>query len=81
MRRKVFQGKICKRQINRVPVVLTPRVSTARVQVNSILRNVAGKLNYDNEQLEDLYERTAWRLEESSKLPGSSYEVFKKAAV
>ena len=47
--------------------------------VNSILRRVAENLDYNNEQLEDLYERTAWKLEEG-RPPGSSYEVFKKAA-
>ena len=48
--------------------------------VNSILRRVAENLEYTNEQLEDLYERTAWKLEEG-KPPSSSYEVFKKAVV
>ena len=48
-------------------------------QVNSILRNVATKLDYDNDQLEDLYQRTAWQLEETTKIPASSYDLFKKA--
>ena len=48
--------------------------------VNGILRHVAEKLDYNNEQLEDLYERTAWRLEDE-KAPGSAYQVFKKAVV
>lgn len=48
-------------------------------QVNSILRNVAAKLDYENEQLEDLYERTAWKLEEGTGITGSSYDLFKKA--
>jgi translation initiation factor 2 subunit 1 len=47
--------------------------------VNSILRNVATKLDYDNDQLEDMYERTAWALEEKSGMPASSYDLFKKA--
>ena len=51
------------------------------MQVNSILRNVASKLDYDNEQLESLYERTAWTLEEKTGAPSSSYELFKKAVV
>ena len=50
-------------------------------QVNSILRNVASKLDYDNDQLESLYERTAWKLEEKTGIPGSAYELFKKAVV
>ena len=50
-------------------------------KVNSILRNVASKLEYESEQLEDLYERTAWALETRSGLPASSYDLFKKAVV
>ena len=46
--------------------------------VNGILRHVAEELEYTNEELEDLYERTAWRLEED-KAPGSAYQDFKKA--
>ena len=49
--------------------------------MNSILRNVATKLDYDNDQLEDLYERTAWALEAKAGLPASSYDMFKKAVV
>ena len=45
-------------------------------QVNSILRHVAGKLNYDNEQLETLYTKTAWALE--AKYKKSAYAVFKQ---
>lgn len=48
--------------------------------VNGILRHVAEELEYTNEELEDLYERTAWRLEED-KAPGSAYQDFKKAVV
>ena len=51
------------------------------LKVNSILRNVATKLDYDNDQLESLYERTAWMLEERTGIPSSSYELFKKAVV
>ena len=43
------------------------------------MRNVASKLKYETEQLEELYERTAWKLEENSGIPGSSYDLFKKA--
>jgi len=38
-------------------------------------------LEYDNDQLESLYERTAWKLEEKTGVTGSSYELFKKAVV
>lgn len=60
---------------------LTSLPPSLPTQVNSILRNVASKLNYDNDQLEDLYERTAWALEEVIGVPASSYDMFKKAVV
>lgn len=44
--------------------------------MNSILRHVAGKLNYDNEKLEELYTKTAWALEAKLKKP--AYSVFKQ---
>lgn len=50
-------------------------------QVNSILRHVAELLQYDNDQLEDLYSRTAWTYEDKTKVLGSAYEMFKKAAL
>ncbi|XP_065185147.1 eukaryotic translation initiation factor 2 subunit 1-like [Sycon ciliatum] len=51
------------------------RYTKARA-VNSILRHVAGKLNYDNEKLEELYTKTAWALETKHKKP--AYAVFKQ---
>jgi hypothetical protein len=36
-------------------------------------------LEYENDKLESLYERTAWFLEEKTGIPGSAYELFKKA--
>ena len=50
-------------------------------QVNSILRHVAELLQYDNDKLEDLYSRTAWTYEDKTKVLGSAYEMFKKAAL
>ncbi|XP_062506490.1 eukaryotic translation initiation factor 2 subunit 1-like [Corticium candelabrum] len=47
--------------------------------VNQILRHVASTLTYENEQLEELYTKTAWKFEEKTGIAGSSYEVFKKA--
>lgn len=50
------------------------------VQVNSILRHVAELLNYkSDEQLEDLYKKTAWHFDEKYKKPGAAYEAFKHA--
>lgn len=48
--------------------------------VNSILRHVAELLNYKtDEQLEELYKKTAWYFEEKSKKQSSSYDFFKQA--
>lgn len=51
------------------------------VQVYSILRHVAEVLEYSkDEQLESLYQRTAWVFDEKYKRPGyGAYDVFKQA--
>lgn len=47
--------------------------------VNSILRHTAEVLKMTtDEEFEDLYERTAWKLDEMHKKPGSAYEIFKQ---
>lgn len=58
----------------------TERFSKAKA-VNSILRHVAELLKYEtDEQLEDLYQRTAWYLEEKyKKSKASAYDFFKQA--
>eukprot|EP00112_Aurelia_sp_Birch-Aquarium-sp1_P009971 Seg2153.3 transcript_id=Seg2153.3/GoldUCD/mRNA.D3Y31 product="Eukaryotic translation initiation factor 2 subunit 1" protein_id=Seg2153.3/GoldUCD/D3Y31 len=48
--------------------------------VNSILRHVAEVLEYESdEQLEELYEKTAWYFDDKFKTTGGSYEIFKHA--
>ncbi|RWS13450.1 Eukaryotic translation initiation factor 2 subunit 1-like protein [Dinothrombium tinctorium] len=48
--------------------------------VNSILRHVAEILNYKTDaQLEELYQKTAWRFDEKMKRQGAAYDVFKAA--
>ena len=48
--------------------------------VNSILRHTAEVLKMTtDEEFEDLYEKTAWRIDEKYKKPGYSFEVFKQA--
>lgn len=48
--------------------------------VNSILRHVASILGYKtNEELEALYQKTAWHFEAKTKKKGSSYDFFKQA--
>lgn len=75
MRGKVLQGKNSKSFF-----IISLYQPSSSLQVNSILRNVATKLEYDSDQLENLYERTAWALEEKTG-PASSYDMFKKAVV
>lgn len=48
--------------------------------VNSILRHVGEQLGFDSdEQLEDLYDKTAWHFDRKLKKRASSYDMFKKA--
>lgn len=48
--------------------------------VNSILRHVADLLDYEtDEQLEELYTKTAWHFEEKYKKKASAYDAFKNA--
>jgi len=48
--------------------------------VNSILRHVAEILGYNaNEQLEELYEKTAWYFDDKLGKPGACFDVFKNA--
>lgn len=47
------------------------------LKVHSILRHVAEILGYNEEQLEELYAKTAWHFD--AKKQASSYDIFKKA--
>ncbi|KAG8178621.1 hypothetical protein JTE90_016283 [Oedothorax gibbosus] len=48
--------------------------------VNSILRHVAEILKYEtDEELENLYKKTAWHFDEKFKKHATSYEIFKHA--
>ena len=48
--------------------------------INSILRHVAEQLGYKtNEQLEELYEKTAWYFDQKMKKKAGAFEIFKKA--
>ncbi|KAL0277782.1 UNVERIFIED_CONTAM: hypothetical protein PYX00_004946 [Menopon gallinae] len=59
----------------------TERFAKAKA-VNSILRHVAELLNYEtDEQLEKLYQNTAWLFEEKLKKKASSYDFFKQIAM
>lgn len=60
----------------------TERFAKAKA-VNSILRHVAELLKYEtDEQLEDLYQRTAWYFEEKyKKNKACAYDFFKQAVL
>lgn len=58
----------------------TERFSKAKA-VNSILRHVADILKFENEQLEDLYQKTAWHFEEKYKNKAAAYDVFKQCVI
>lgn len=62
-------------------LVLLSRRGLLCLQVYSILRHVAEVLEYSkDEQLESLYQRTAWVFDEKYKRPGyGAYDVFKQA--
>ena len=48
--------------------------------VNSILRHVGEILNYQtDDQLEELYRKTAWLFDDKAKKQGAAYEAFKVA--
>lgn len=48
--------------------------------VNSILRHVGELMKFStDEQMEDLYTKTAWFFDDKYKKPGASYEAFKHA--
>lgn len=59
----------------------TERFAKAKA-VNSILRHVADILKFEtNEQLEELYQKTAWHFEEKYKSKAAAYDVFKQSVM
>lgn len=59
----------------------TERFAKAKA-VNSILRHVADILKFEsNDQLEELYQKTAWHFEEKYKSKAAAYDVFKQAVM
>lgn len=50
------------------------------INSNSILRHVAEQLGYErDEELEDLYQKTAWHFDRKEKKKAAAYDAFKKA--
>uniref|UniRef100_A0A336LWL3 Eukaryotic translation initiation factor 2 subunit 1 n=1 Tax=Culicoides sonorensis TaxID=179676 RepID=A0A336LWL3_CULSO len=59
----------------------TERFSKAKA-VNSILRHVADILKFENnDQLEELYQKTAWYFEDKYKNKAAAYDVFKQCVL
>ncbi|XP_067937877.1 eukaryotic translation initiation factor 2 subunit 1-like [Watersipora subatra] len=73
---------LSKRRVGQEDIVkCTEKFSNAK-HVNSILRHVAELLDYTtNEQLEELYEKTAWFFDRKYGKTGASFEAFKHAVL
>jgi translation initiation factor 2 subunit 1 len=71
---------LSKRRVSPEDIVKCEEKFAKAKAVNSILRHVAEILEYQSdEQLEDLYKKTAWHFDEKTKKHASSYDAFKLA--
>ncbi|GFR67092.1 eukaryotic translation initiation factor 2 subunit 1 [Elysia marginata] len=71
---------LSKRRVSPEEVVKCEEKFAKAKAVNSILRHVAELMGYkSNEDLERLYEKTAWFFDTKYNKPGSSFEAFKHA--
>lgn len=71
---------LSKRRVSPEDVERCTEIFSKAKAVNSILRHVAQIQGFkSNEELEDLYRKTAWRFEAKNKKKGSSYDWFKQA--
>jgi translation initiation factor 2 subunit 1 len=71
---------LSKRRVSPEDVERCTEVFSKAKAVNSILRHVAQILGFkSNEELEELYVKTAWHFEAKTKKKGSSYDWFKQA--
>ena len=70
---------LSKRRVSPEDVERCTEVFSKGKAVNSILRHVAQILGFkSNEELEELYTKTAWRFEAKTTKKGSSYDWFKQ---
>ncbi|CAB4064900.1 EIF2S1 [Lepeophtheirus salmonis] len=79
-----FKGYIdlSKRRVSAEDIERCTETFSKAKAVNSILRHVAHLLEYEtNEELEELYKKTAWHFEAKSNKKGSSYDYFKQSVV
>jgi len=71
---------LSKRRVTPEDVERCTEVFSKAKAVNSILRHVASNLDFKtNDELEELYRKTAWHFEAKTKKKGSSYDWFKQA--
>jgi len=71
---------LSKRRVSPEDIVRCEEKFAKAKAVNSILRHVAEILGYNsNDQLEELYKKTAWHFDEKMKKQASSYDMFKHA--
>jgi translation initiation factor 2 subunit 1 len=71
---------LSKRRVSPEDIVRCEEKFAKAKAVNSILRHVAEILGYkSNEQLEELYKKTAWLFDEKMKKQSASYDMFKHA--
>jgi len=71
---------LSKRRVSPEDIVKCEEKFAKAKAVNSILRHVAEILGYQtDEQLQELYEKTAWKFDEKVGKPAGSYDVFKQA--
>ena len=71
---------LSKRRVSPEDIIRCEEKFAKAKAVNSILRHVADILGFTtDEQLEELYTKTAWYFDEKAKRPGAAYEAFKLA--
>merc|ERR1711979_26879 len=71
---------LSKRRVSTEDVVKCEEKFARGKAVNSILRHVAELLKYESdEQLEELYRKTAWYFDRKVNKPGACYDHFKMA--
>jgi translation initiation factor 2 subunit 1 len=70
---------LSKRRVSPEDIERCTEIFSKAKAVNSILRHVAQIQGFkSNEELEDLYRKTAWKFEAKNKKKGSSYDWFKQ---
>jgi len=70
---------LSKRRVSPEDIVKCEEKFAKARAVNSILRHVAERLGYSKEQLEDLYQKTAWYFDDKFRKVTASHDVFKVA--